>query len=285
MTAPTKTWRRWHRRVSKNHKRYAIASAVAASAIPALVMARGHRISQVREVPLVVADQAFAEVRKTRQAATLLKTFHAQEDVEKSSNSKHVRTGKGKSRNRRYRLRRGPLVVYTDASAPFVKPFRNIPGVETINVTRLNLLSLAPGGHLGRFVIWTHSAFKELNSIFGTSDKATEHKKHFRLPRSLLSNADLNRIINSDEVQSAIRLRRSNKKVYRHRLNPLTNLRALKHINPFAVAARRKNVLAAKKNRAARLKARKEGKKLLPVGGTKPKKGANKKFVKLLRSF
>lgn len=41
MFAPTKTWRRWHRRINTTQKRYAICSAVAASAIPALVMSKG----------------------------------------------------------------------------------------------------------------------------------------------------------------------------------------------------------------------------------------------------
>jgi large subunit ribosomal protein L4e len=48
MFAPTKTWRRWHRKININQKRYAVASALAASGLPALVMARGHRIEQVR---------------------------------------------------------------------------------------------------------------------------------------------------------------------------------------------------------------------------------------------
>eukprot|EP00955_Chlamydomonas_euryale_P046067 353313-Chlamydomonas_euryale.AAC.10 len=48
MFAPTKTWRRWHRKVNLTQKRHAVASALAASALPALVMARGHRIEQVR---------------------------------------------------------------------------------------------------------------------------------------------------------------------------------------------------------------------------------------------
>jgi len=41
MFAPTKTWRRWHRRINVNQKRYALCSALAASAIPALVMSKG----------------------------------------------------------------------------------------------------------------------------------------------------------------------------------------------------------------------------------------------------
>lgn len=41
MFAPTKPWRRWHRKISINLKRYAVVSAVAASGVPALVQARG----------------------------------------------------------------------------------------------------------------------------------------------------------------------------------------------------------------------------------------------------
>jgi large subunit ribosomal protein L4e len=42
MFAPTKPWRRWHRRININLKRYAVVSAIAASGVPALVQARGN---------------------------------------------------------------------------------------------------------------------------------------------------------------------------------------------------------------------------------------------------
>lgn len=41
MFAPTKTWRRWHRKINVNQRRYAICSAIAATGIPALVMSKG----------------------------------------------------------------------------------------------------------------------------------------------------------------------------------------------------------------------------------------------------
>ncbi len=40
--------RKWHRKINTNQKRFAVASALAASALPSLVLARGHRIEQVR---------------------------------------------------------------------------------------------------------------------------------------------------------------------------------------------------------------------------------------------
>ncbi|KAL8463874.1 hypothetical protein ACS0TY_033716 [Phlomoides rotata] len=52
----------------------------------------------------------------------------------------------------RYIFRRGLLVVYGSEGAKLINAFRNIPGVEVSHVSRLNLLKLAPGGHLGRML-------------------------------------------------------------------------------------------------------------------------------------
>jgi len=41
MFAPLKTWRRWHRKVNLTQRRHALASALAASAVTAIVMSRG----------------------------------------------------------------------------------------------------------------------------------------------------------------------------------------------------------------------------------------------------
>jgi large subunit ribosomal protein L4e len=45
MFAPTKPWRRWHRKININLKRYAIVSAIAASGVPALVQSKGKVLS------------------------------------------------------------------------------------------------------------------------------------------------------------------------------------------------------------------------------------------------
>merc|ERR1719164_234993 len=47
MFSPTKVWRKWHRKINKTQKRHAMAAAIASTAVPALVMARGHRIEEV----------------------------------------------------------------------------------------------------------------------------------------------------------------------------------------------------------------------------------------------
>jgi len=203
MFAPTKTWRQWHVRVSVNERRYAVASALAATALPALVMARGHRVDNIPEVPLVVSD-AVESIKKTAEAVKILKLLGAYDDVQKAIDSKSLRAGVGKMRNRRYRMRRGPLVIYNKDEG-VVRAFRNIPGVEICCVERLNLLQLAPGGHLGRFVIWTQAAFARLEEIYGTTTKVAALKKGYVLPRAVMTNSDLNRVINSDEIQSVVK--------------------------------------------------------------------------------
>lgn len=228
MFAPTKTWRKWHRKINVTQKRYAVASALAASAVPALVMARGHKIDEVPEIPLVV-DNSIESSKKTSAAKDILASLGAIDDVNKAAESKKIRAGKGKARNRRYTLRRGPLVIY-NTNDGVEQAFRNLPGVELCCVSRLNLLQLAPGGHMGRFCIWSQAALDALNTIYGADGKA--------IPEDIMANADLARIINSDEIQSILNpAKRANKK-YLRKKNPLTSIKALGKLDPYAAAAR-----------------------------------------------
>merc|ERR1712083_908085 len=125
---------KWHRKINVNQRRFAVASAIAASA--SLVTARGHRIENVAEIPLVIED-AVENTQKTNAAIKLLKQYGLGEDLAKVTDSKKLRAGKGKLRNRRYVTRRGPLVVYANDNG-IQQAFRNIPGVELAHVDRLN---------------------------------------------------------------------------------------------------------------------------------------------------
>lgn len=41
MFAPTRTWRKWHVKTNRNQRRFALVSALAATAVPSLVMSKG----------------------------------------------------------------------------------------------------------------------------------------------------------------------------------------------------------------------------------------------------
>lgn len=282
MFAPTKIWRRWHRKVNINQKRYAVASALAASAVPALVMARGHRIARVQEIPLVVSDKILSKVTKTKQAVELLKRVHAYTDVEKAIVTKKIRAGKGKARNRRYVTRKGPLIVFGGKGNKSARAFRNIPGVELAHVDKLNLLRLAPGGHLGRFVIWTHSAFAHLDDLFGTQKKASKLKKGYHLPRPILTNPDIAGIINSNEVQRVLKPKSKGTPRSKVKLNPLTNKKALYKLNPFARHQDKSKAIALERKRSGEAKSKVPKKTL--THKRKEVRAKNKKWVDALLS-
>ncbi|KAJ7429107.1 ribosomal protein L4 domain-containing protein [Mycena latifolia] len=132
---------------NRNQHRFAVVSALAASALPSLVLARGHRIEQIEEVPLVVASAA-ESFTKTKEAVALLKSMNAY-----AAETPPAPRRPHKENNN------------------IVKVFCNFPSVELVNVRRLNLLQLASGDHLGSFIIWTEGAFMLLDEVFGTFDK------------------------------------------------------------------------------------------------------------------
>jgi large subunit ribosomal protein L4e len=141
--------------------------------------------------------------------------------------------------------KKGPLVIHNknpegNRKAPqLVAAFRNIPGIELCHVNRLNLLQLAPGGHIGRFIIWTEGAFKSLDSVFGTRKQDSKQKLGYRPPQPLLTNADIQRIMRSDEVQSALRPPRPAPHRATRKKNPLKNVGAMVKLNPYTWVQKR----------------------------------------------
>jgi large subunit ribosomal protein L4e len=193
-------------------------------------MARGHRIDDVSELPLVVSDGA-QSISKTKGALELLEGLGCGVELTKVAGSKKLRSGKGKMRDRKYTMRKGPLVIYGEDSG-LSRALRNLPGVESAHIDRLNLLQLAPGGNFGRFCVWTEEAFKKLESLYGDFENAAEAKKGYHLPRAMMTNADVARIINSDEVQSVVTPAKSAPKMYGMKVNALKNKKAMFKLNP-----------------------------------------------------
>uniref|UniRef100_A0A7S2YM03 Large ribosomal subunit protein uL4 n=1 Tax=Entomoneis paludosa TaxID=265537 RepID=A0A7S2YM03_9STRA len=266
MYNPSKTWRKWNRKINSTQKRYAVASALAASAVPALVMARGHVVDEVPELPLVL-ENALESTKKTSAASDILQAVGALDDVEKAGNSKQLRAGKGKMRNRRYTLRRGPLIIYKSNDG-VEQAFRNMPGVELCSVERLNLLQLAPGGHMGRFCIWSQAALEQLETLYGGEGK--------RIPFCSMTNPDIARIINSDEVQSVVNAVKPGQKTYAPKRNAVKNTDALEALDPYA---------AAKKRQAAELDAARASKKDELMKKKREQRKSKKQFKEQGKAF
>jgi large subunit ribosomal protein L4e len=256
MYAPLKIWRKWHAKCNVTQRRHAVASALAASACAPLVMARGHRVESVPELPLVIDNLAVANT------AALLKTlnkFGVGDDLAKVRASKQTRQGVGKYRNSRYVMRKGPLIIFGDASEGVRRLARNLPGVDACHVNRLNILQLAPGGHLGRFIVYTQDAFKQLNNVFGSYKAESTEKRGYNLNRSMMNCADIARIINSDQVQAKLRAVRTSVRVHdKTKKNPLKHRGIMNKLNPFAKQMRATLAKQEADRHAARAKLIKE---------------------------
>merc|ERR1712038_2141512 len=238
MFAPLKTWGKWHRRCNVNQRRYAVTAAIAATGVPGLVMAKGHQVENVPEMPLVV-DNNVEECKKTKDAVEILKRLGAFEDVKRVYATRRHRAGRGKTRGRKHVQKLGPLIVYKNDNG-VVRGFRNIPGVELMNVNAMNVLRLAPGGHVGRFVIFTENAFNELNSIYGNFSAGSSAKKNWSIPSAIIQNSDLQSMLQSEEIQSVINAPKTSSTIKRTtKKNPLTNIRAMLKLNPSAATLKR----------------------------------------------
>ncbi len=161
LTHPPTSQKRLWKRLNKKEACLALASAVAATANREVVGGRGHRVEQVPNLPLVVSD-SLEEVSGTKAAKETLKNLGLWSDVERVLNSFKRRSGRASSRGRGRKAAKGPLLVYGQDKG-IVKAFRNIPGVDALKASDLNVEHLAPGTHPGRLTVWTESAVETID--------------------------------------------------------------------------------------------------------------------------
>ncbi|GAB6947392.1 50S ribosomal protein L4 [Vulcanisaeta sp. JCM 16161] len=158
---PPKVEKILHERINKKERRKAIRSAIAATAIKDLVIARGHIVDKVPQIPLIVSDD-FERIGVMADLKKALTSLGLWEDIERVAERIRIRSGKGKMRGRRYKEGKSLLIVVSTTDAPVIKVARNLPGVDAIPVRNLSVLYLAPGGVPGRLTVWTLSAIEEL---------------------------------------------------------------------------------------------------------------------------
>jgi len=160
---PPKTEKILREKINIKERRLAIKSAIAATTEKKFVMARGHVVEGVPELPIVVSDE-LEKVKKTAQVKEILKKLGVWPDVERVAQSRKVRPGRGKMRGRRYRQAVGPLIVIGKGDGIEIGA-RDLPGVDVVKVKDLSAEHLAPGGMLGRLTVWTKSAIQNLGGI------------------------------------------------------------------------------------------------------------------------
>lgn len=161
---PVRAEKNHHEKVNNKERRFAIRSAIAATTDAELVAARGHVAENIEQLPIIVEDDLEA-VKTASETREIFEKLGVYDDVIKAKNSKHIRAGRGKTRGRKYKQGKGPLVVVGEDKGISLGA-RNHAGVDIVVVDNLNAELLAPGTHAGRLTIFTKSAVEKLGGLF-----------------------------------------------------------------------------------------------------------------------
>jgi len=158
---PPKIEKVFAQKINKKELKLALKSAIAATADVDIVKKRGHKIEKM-QLPIVLDDE-IQKIKKTKDFEKTLKALGLEKEIERCKD-KTERAGKGKMRGRRYKQKKGILVVVSKDDG-IIKSASNIPGVDATIVDNLTVEDLAPGTHPGRLTIWSLSAIEKLREI------------------------------------------------------------------------------------------------------------------------
>ncbi|MFH1210910.1 MAG: 50S ribosomal protein L4 [archaeon] len=169
---PPKATKEWELKINVKERRKAIRSAIAATANKEMVQKRGHRF---KEAPIIITND-IENVKKTKELKAIMEKIGLKEELERIYERK-IRAGKGKNRGRRYKTKKGPLIV-VGGRCELEHSGRNIPGIDIVEARALNAEILAPGTHAGRLTIYTEKAIEQMNkeSLFFENVKQAEVK-------------------------------------------------------------------------------------------------------------
>lgn len=156
---PPKSEKILQKKINKKERLKALRSAIGATVLKNVVQERGHLIPE--GYPFVL-DDSFEKISDTKTALISLKALGLENELQRISKKK-VRAGKGKSRGRKYRRKKGILIVISKKDS-LMKAASNIPGVDVVDVRSVNAEILAPGTVPGRLTLWTNSAIKTLEN-------------------------------------------------------------------------------------------------------------------------
>ncbi|MCX6711818.1 MAG: 50S ribosomal protein L4 [Candidatus Woesearchaeota archaeon] len=153
---PPKAQKDFSHKINDKERRKAIRSALAATCIKEIVEKRGHTF---KEVPIII-DSKIENISKTKDFENVLIKLGLEKELQRIQIRK-IRPGKGKARNRKYKTKKGPLIIVSEF-CKLSKSAQNIPGIDIIPINRLNAELLAPGAMPGRLAIYTDKAIEKL---------------------------------------------------------------------------------------------------------------------------
>ena len=165
----------WTQKLNSKQKAAARDAAIAASADPEIVAARGHRFDEGTNFPIII--DGYVESRQgsdekydvesiplqysTRKFIAMMEGIGLGEDLTRAKSGKTIRAGKGTMRGRKIRTPKSILLVVSNRDG-LHKAASNVPGVDVVVAKDLCAEDLAPGGDPGRLTVWTKQAIEAM---------------------------------------------------------------------------------------------------------------------------
>ncbi len=165
----------WSQKLNSKQRASARDSAIAATADPSMVSARGHRFAEGTNFPIVIDN--YVESREgsdekydveslplqysTRKFVAMMEGMGLGEDLRRAKDGTSIRAGKGTMRGRKTRTPKSVLLVVSSKEG-LHKAASNVPGVDVVVAKDLCAEDLAPGGDPGRLTVWTKTAIEAL---------------------------------------------------------------------------------------------------------------------------
>ena len=144
------------KKINKKEAKIALISAINATANKKIVSEKYSNIEEkdLKNLPIIIGFEINSA--KTKEFINGVEKILGKEVFEIISVKKKIRSGKGKLRGRRYKSNAGLLLVTGKNEKTNINVF------DVVNSENLSVNDLAQGG-LGRLVIYTENAIKELN--------------------------------------------------------------------------------------------------------------------------
>lgn len=157
-----KTSKIWAQDINKKELLLSLKSAIAATVNKELLKKRGHVFTEP-----VVIDDSVEKLSKTKELITLLEKIGMDAEIERCKHRK-VRAGRGKTRGRKYKNKKGIVFVLSKDTAA-LKAVKNIAGADAVSIDHLlenhNTELFAPGAQAGRLAVFSKSSLVKLKDL------------------------------------------------------------------------------------------------------------------------
>ena len=152
---PPKAEKDFSQDMNINERRKAIRSAISASLNKNLLQKNNY----TSKAPLIIAEE-LERLNKTKEIKNLLVSLGLKIELSNTLKKK-IKTGSSRLRGRKYRIKKGPLIVVSQKCS-LMNAASNIPGLNISIVHNLNAELLAPGANPGRLIIWSNKSIERL---------------------------------------------------------------------------------------------------------------------------